>query len=220
MIDHLLAYLAPHLFCGCGQTGPLLCESCKENITDSAISHCLLCSRPASHDLCSEHREYVAGAFCGNERRGTLERLIDAYKFEYAKAAAVPLADILLARLPQLPADTIIVPVPTIAPHIRQRGYDHTMLLARRVARCRRYRAVPLLGRRTNSVQRDATRVVRERQATEAFRALGPVDPRRPYLLIDDVATTGATLRAAVQVLRDAGAVTIYVAAVARQPLD
>lgn len=220
MIDRLLATLAPHLCCGCGQTGSLLCESCKYDIIETPVLTCVLCNRSAVCDLCLVHRELIAGAFCGGERRDALERLIDVYKFEYAQAAAVPLAEVLLARLPQLPADTVIVPIPTIAPHVRQRGYDHTLRLARVLARQRKYTVTSLLTRQTNTAQRDTTRAVRERQAKEAFCVRRTVDADRPYLLLDDVATTGATLRAAVEVLRAAGAKIIYVGVVARQPLD
>ena len=157
---------------------------------------------------------------CGGVRQGALETLIDLYKFEYAKAAAGPLADILLAHLPQLPRETVVVPIPTITAHIRQRGYDHALLLGRQVARRRGYRVVPLIARQTNTVQRDAPAKLRERQAREAFQLTRPPESSVPYLVIDDVATSGASLRAAVQLLRDAGAETVYVAAVARQPLD
>lgn len=220
MINKLLAYIAPHLCCGCGYVGTLLCDSCIENIVETPIDWCAVCSRPASASVCSEHRTSIAIAACGGVRDGALEQLIDLYKFEYAKAAARPLASLILARLPVLPSETVVVPIPTIAPHIRQRGYDQTLLLAREIARRRDYRVTPVLQRRANSVQRDASRQVRERQAAAAFMMSTSLDPSLPYLLVDDVATTGATLRAGVRALRQAGAATVYVAVAARQPLD
>jgi ComF family protein len=153
-------------------------------------------------------------------RAAVLEKLINAYKFENAIAAHRFLGDLLLARLPDLPANVVIVPVPTINSHIRQRGYDHMRLIAKYVARRRGVRSASLLRRRTTTRQRDASRADRERQATEAYIVAGRIDPAVPYLIIDDVATTGATLRHAARVLREAGAETIWVAAVARQPLD
>ena len=220
MIDTLLAHLAPHLCCGCGEIGVLLCGSCKEDIVETPVLQCVVCTRPAQGFICQAHRTTIQAAACGGVRQGALERLIDLYKFEYAKAAAGPLADILLTHLPLLPCETIVVPIPTIAAHIRQRGYDHALLLARQVARRRGHRVLPLIARQTNTIQRDAPARLRERQARQAFRLARPLDPAPPYLVIDDVATSGASLRAAVQLLRDAGAETVYVAAVARQPLD
>ena len=220
MIDTLLSYIAPHLCYGCGQTGTVLCDSCMNNIDNEQLGQCIVCPRPARRHLCSKHVGMIDDGWYGAMRVGVVEQLIDAYKFENVKAAATPLTQILLVNLPALPDRTVIVPIPTIASHIRQRGYDHMSLVARDVVRIRKLTLIPLLQRNTSTTQRDADRRLREKQAQEAFRVVGDIDPDRPYLIIDDIATTGATLRHAAETLRRAGARTIWVAAVARQPLD
>lgn len=158
--------------------------------------------------------------WCVGERSGGLEALINQFKFEYAEAAYVPLGDILLATLPQLPSDTVVVPIPTVRAHIRQRGYDHTLLMARYIAEKRGLTLDQALRRRTTTVQRGANRKTRIAQAKEAFEVIGSVKKDTPYLLIDDVVTTGSTLQYAARALKDAGAATIWAAAAARQPLD
>ena len=220
MIDTLLSFIAPHLCLGCGQTGLLMCQSCKENIVDEASERCIACERQTGRYLCNGHADVIEYAWYVARRADALEWLIDAYKFENARTAYRPLGDLLNARLPDLSPGVIVVPVPTIAAHIRQRGYDHVLLVARRVAALRGLRVAPLLTRRTNTKQRDASRAERERQAREAFNVRGVIDPHATYLVIDDVATTGATLRAAARELRQAGAQHVWVAAIARQPLD
>ncbi|MNH40046.1 DNA utilization protein GntX [compost metagenome] len=65
--------------------------------------------------------------------------------------------------------------------------------------------------------QRDANRAVRAAQAKRAFKARSSTDSHC-YLLIDDVVTTGATIKYAAKALRDAGAKDVWVAAIARQP--
>lgn len=220
MIDTLLATLAPHLCFGCGQTGTLMCDSCKNDIENETTGHCVVCERVAHDYLCRNHQGLIDEGWCGAVRTGVIEQLIDAYKFENVKAAATPLAEVLLEHLPSLPSDTVVVPIPTIPRHIRQRGYDHALLIARVIARRRKLALVPLLRRNTATTQRDASRRLREKQAEVAFKVVGRLDPRKQYLIIDDIATTGATLRHAARVLRRAGARTVWVAAVARQPLD
>ena len=220
MLDSLLSLLAPHLCFGCGETDMLICPSCNENIINEPSAHCIICEQPAGTYLCNGHASSIQQGWYVAQRQGSVQELIDAYKFENARAAYRPLADLLHARLPELPTDTIIVPIPTINSHIRQRGYDHTLLIARSLARRRGLAVVPLLRRQTNTKQRDATRRQREQQAKTAFHVKGAVDETPPYLLIDDIATTGATLRHAAKQLRAAGAKTIWVAVIARQPLD
>ena len=220
MIDSLLAYIAPHLCYGCGQIGTLMCDSCKDHIDTEEMGRCLVCERATHRYLCHGHGEVIDRGWYGAMRTGIIEQLIDAYKFENVKAAAMPLAEVLLEQLPSLPVQTVLVPVPTIPKHIRQRGYDHTLLIAQIIARRRRLTLAPLLQRKTTTSQRDANRRLREKQAQEAFAVTAQLDPEKVYLIIDDVATTGATLRHAARVLHQAGAQTVWVAAVARQPLD
>lgn len=190
------------------------------DIINDEPERCIVCERQAGHYLCKGHDSVIERGWYVAQRTGPLERLIDAYKFENAKAAYVPLGELLLSRLPVLPSETIIVSIPTIARHVRQRGYDHMMLISRLVARRRAVPLVPLLRRQTTTTQRDAGRREREHQASEAFVVSRAIDPDAIYLLVDDVATTGATLRHAAQALRKAGARTVWVAAIARQPLD
>ena len=151
------------------------------------------------------------------ERTEVLLRLNDAYKFERAKACHKPLADLLVTRLPDLPAETIVVPIPTIPSHIRQRGYDHTLLIARRVAKGLNLTLDPVLERKTNALQRGASRRERIAQAKQAFKLASPCLPDRPYLLVDDVVTTSSTLKYAAQLLRDSGASEVWVGVIARQ---
>lgn len=221
MIDTLLGILAPHHCYGCDRIGTLLCVNCNYDIIMEPYDGCLACGRPAGmNGRCKRCRLPYQRAWCAAERSGVIERVINAYKFSRVKAAHVPLADLLHTVIGELPPDTRIVPIPTIPHHIRQRGYDHIKLIARRLARRRGLGVAPLLSRQTVSVQHEVGRAARLTQARQAFHVIGELDPAVPYLLVDDVVTTGATLRYAAEALHRAGAREIWVAAIARQPLD
>ncbi len=220
IVHKLLDVVVPHYCCSCGEIGSLLCESCKYDITSEHFSGCLLCGHATVASRCRACRSDIEQTWCVGERSGVLETLVDRYKFEYAEAAYMPLGDMLLSTLPDLPPETVIVPIPTVRSHIRQRGYDHTLLLARATATRCGVAHSQCLQRKTTSVQRGANRKTRIAQAKEAFTAKGALKPDVPYLLIDDVVTTGSTLRYAAKALKDAGAGTVWAAAIARQPLD
>ena len=182
------------------------------------FSRCLTCNTPVGiSGICSGCRPPYARSWCVGLREAELEQLIDAFKFDRLLAAADILTDLLDMKLPELPADVVIVPVPTIAPHIRVRGYDHSLLLAKKLAKKRGLVCSPLLGRATNTRQQGANRATRLKQAKQAFRAVKPI-PARTYLLIDDIVTTGATLKYATKTLLEAGVSEVWVAAVAHQP--
>lgn len=215
----LITVFAPHYCSSCGTIGGLLCDYCKYNIISEPYEACLLChklARPASN-LCNECRVPFTKAWSAGDRREGLRELIDRFKFERVRGAYLPLAELLDSTLPAFPAEVTVVPVPTIVPHVRVRGYDQTALVARRFARLRKLSYAPLLQRATNSVQRGANRKQRFQQAKEAFKVSSAYGI---CLVIDDITTTGATLTAAAQTLLDAGASEVWVAVLACQPIE
>lgn len=221
MIDTLLSHLAPHYCCGCDQIGSVICDNCKYNITSESFNVCLACGKNLINGMaCNECKLPYSHSWCVGERLGVLRRAIGEYKFQHKRAACKDLGDMITAILPDLPPKTVIVPVPTIAAHIRERGFDHTYFLARHVAKREAVTVSRLIKRMTSTKQRDADRKTRIRQAKEAFQVDEALSADIPYLLLDDIVTTGATVRYAAEALRRAGARRVWVVAIARQPLD
>jgi ComF family protein len=219
MINSLLAYVAPHYCCGCGKIGSALCDNCKYNITFDVYDVCINCGKPAGRNgICKKCSLPYEKAWCVGERNDVLEKLINNYKFHYVKDSYKALADLLLASLDDLPKETMIVPIPTVNSHIRQRGYDHMKLIANDVAKQKKVQSSPLLKRLTHTKQRDASRSKRRQQAKEAFFVKEKLSPDIPYLIVDDVVTTGATMYYAAKALKNAGARKVWIAAIARQP--
>jgi len=221
MIDKMLAVVAPHLCSGCGKTGTLLCGHCKYDISRDEYSGCVLCERPSFKGICDFHKMPYQQVWVVGERKDTLQRLIDGFKFQNIKAAAKDLAILLDEHLPVLTEDTLVIPIPTAPAHIRERGYDHALLVAQHFTDLRK---LPLerkvLGRKSMASQKSANKKQRIEQSASAFTLIGTIDPRKHYLLVDDIITTGSTIESAARLLREAGAVSISVAVIARQPLD
>lgn len=222
MIDTGIAFLAPHLCSGCGKEGLLLCGSCKNDIMDETFLLCVACGvgLPGTNGICQKCDVPYDRAWCVADRRDHLRRLIGNFKFTNAKSAYKPLADLLDSHLPELPGNTIIVPIPTVSSHIRQRGYDHMLLVARQFGKLRKTPLDTGLYRTNTTQQRSASREQRINQAKTAFACKRSLDPAKIYLLVDDVVTTGATIKYAAQTLKDNGATSVWVASISRQPLD
>lgn len=221
MLDKILSFLAPHYCCGCGKIGSLLCHNCINDIIDDDEVVCISCCRPTVGDnLCKICHTSYERAWLVGKRSGVLQRLIGLYKFQRSRAGYKDLGDLLLARLPDLPPETIIVPIPTVSSHVRERGYDHMLLIAKYVAKKRHLELARVLRRQTNTKQRQSGARQRDKQARAAFTIDSALDKNKNYLLIDDVVTTGATLKYASKVLIDAGAKHVWVAAIARQTID
>lgn len=112
----------------------------------------------------------------------------------------------------------MVVPMPLSAQRLSERGYNQSLLLAHSLA-SKGVRADLLLRMRHTPPQRDMTRDQRLKSLRGAFEVdpLRAADLRgRRAILVDDVMTTGATLRAAARELRQAGVTHITALVVAR----
>lgn len=182
--------------CGAGPTGSRVCPECV--VLDSTPRAC------------------TTGASV--EYSGDIRRVVSAFKFRSRRRAAVSLAERLvrdILRDPSSPRFDVVTWAPTSRRRSGGRGYDQSELLARIVARrlslpCRR-----LLERERGGAQAGRSRA--ERLHGPVFRAR-PMKRPLDILVIDDVVTTGATLRAAAHALQLAGASDVHLRAVASTP--
>jgi len=222
MIEALMQKVAPHPCFGCGKIGTPLCHNCKNNITTEPFVGCFLCGNISPEGLCAQHDVPICKAWVVSERRKVLRRVINAYKFENMKAAGRSLVDLLDDTLPLLPTHTVIVPIPTASSHVRQRGYDHLDILARLLSQTREMPAIHLLQRSSAKTQHTLNKRERQQEAVGAFHVnkSSIIDLDTPLLILDDIITTGSTVTSAARVLANAGYRTIFVAALAYQPLD
>ncbi len=208
-----LDLIAPHSCRGCGRLGDVLCDRCK--------NHIILCQNNTL--LSQKSQKDLPPVFYIGERKGLLAALIHDFKYHSVRAIGVKLAELLDNSLPcDLPKDSVIVPLPTSTKHIRERGFDHTVFIAKRLAKLRHIKTENLLLRAKNTVQVGADKTTRITQANSAY-IINPrlkIDPSKTYLLLDDVWTTGASMRAALKKLREAGAKNFIIVLLAVSRLD
>jgi predicted amidophosphoribosyltransferase len=147
--------------------------------------------------------------------RGVGRELVARVKYRNARAVVPWLAAAMAeaARAHGLEASAVCW-APTTGHHRRARGFDPAEILARAVARELGLRCARLLDRRPGPPQTGLT---------AAARRVGPHFVARRgapsrVLLVDDVATTGATLAAAAAALRLAGARHVVAVTAARTP--
>lgn len=180
---------------------------------------CVVCHQSTVDDnLCQSHHLPYSRLWCVAGRKGALALALDAYKFQRSRFGHRVLAELLDDRLPELPPETVVVPVTTAPKNVRTRGYDHIELISQHFAKLRNLDMSKLLIRKSNATQHFAKNLAERRsQATEFFEFRGEADKKRPHLLIDDIFTTGSTIGAAAKCLVDAGASDIWVAIIARQ---
>jgi ComF family protein len=152
-----------------------------------------------------------------------LDKVVQALKFARLDYLGPHLAQALVDELgTALSSFDRVVPVPLHWRRQLTRGYNQAERIARPMASllglpCR----LDLRRRRATPPQTSLGRDSRRENLRGVFSVPRPARVRgRRILLVDDVATTGATLDAAADVLRTAGATAVVAVVAARTPLE
>lgn len=187
---------------GCDRVGPPLCRLCRFALVAPA-------AMPRSDDV------VAAVPFAGRARDVLL-----GFKYRNRRQIAGHLAGLLVNRLLRTGIDAHAIDVVTWAPTSRarrhRRGFDQAEAVAHRVALqlgvpCRR-----LLEREGRGAPQTGMARI-ERLHGPTFR-VSPAAVGQRVLVVDDVVTTGSTLRSAAVALRSAGAAGVQRAAIAVTP--
>src|SRR4051812_43216851 len=195
------AVAAPPLCVACRRppprAGDRLCPSCRAALPWLRGARCPRCALPAPCGArCPMAGSAVARAWTPVAFEGPARGLVHALKFRGALAVADLMAAQMVATAPPgLLAEGVgLVPVPTPAGRRRRRGFDHSARLAAAVAARTGLEVVACLRRAGPAPpQAGARRAERLADGRVHVEVGGPV-PRRA-VLVDDVHTTGATLR-------------------------
>jgi ComF family protein len=112
----------------------------------------------------------------------------------------------------------LVVPVPMSPERASARGYNQAAQLARPIALYFGYPYLPQAVRkiRNTSSQVGLTLEQRRKNVAGAFAAQAELVSGKVVLVVDDVATSGATLNACAQTLKEAGAREVYCLTLAR----
>jgi ComF family protein len=166
----------------------------------------------------------LVGAFAAASYDGTAAVLVRALKYGRWRSVAVPMADAMIAAgrnaVARLGGDAppVVVPVPLSTSRLRERGFNQAEVLAVRIADPLGLPVASLLDRAPGRHRQAGAGIVRRRDNVQGsfFLSSEPTEGSRSALLVDDVLTTGATVRACVDVLAEAGFLRIAALTFAR----
>jgi ComF family protein len=178
---------------------------------------CVTCWDQLERPLDGAAHGVVAATLYGPVSR----KLVLAFKHGGCIALAPMLARMIVARLPDLPGDWLVVPVPLHRGRLCRRGYNQSALLAREMARATgQHLLVDALHRRRPTPSLGG---LGRQQRAAALAGAIVAPPRRAAMLagrnvvlVDDVLTSGATTQACAAALRHAGVRQVIVATFAQ----
>lgn len=236
-MQKLLSGLADLLFpprcaiCGTGMHIDGLCDACLAQVSFIGRPICPVCGLPYPVEegvdhLCSDCINHI-----GDGQHFSIARSVGIYKnnilelihkFKYEKRLSVGrlLGSMMTARagnLFDMRGYDVIIPVPLHRERLRHRGFNQSLFLAREIAGCF---DLPVDFESLKRVRDTGPQVSlggdeRRDNVRGAFEAADSIRGKK-VLLIDDVLTTGSTVRECAEALRGKGALEVAVYTAAR----
>lgn len=204
----ILETLFPAFCLGCRREGTFLCGECLAGVPkeEQKFIRDVGCFALDGLIACSPY-----------EDGGLLARLIHALKYEFIEDLALPLGGLMAAALPDSLGELTLCPVPLHPKRFRWRGFNQSELLAKVVSQKNGIPVASILERTSfKKPQMELSRTERLTNVYDAFRVKADVSGMAHVILLDDVATTFATLEACASTLKRAGVPKVTAIVLAR----
>lgn len=214
----------PRCVC-CQKPGALLCPSCHQTLLNQTPpTVCPICSRPAidgfTHPKCQNKlRTPIDRAVCSFPYSGPASALITHLKYKKARVLVSTITTLLIHDLNErgisLGEESLIIPVPLHPFRKIERGFNQAELIAKPLAEAFHLTYSPQsLARIKNTLpQVSLKKDKRLENIRGAFAVRPEAEPLlkdKDVILVDDVFTTGATLRECGRTLKKAGVRWVY----------
>jgi ComF family protein len=208
---------------GCRMVGSWLCDRCRQRVRHLEEPICRRCGAEVESVRrqcgCRGRLRALSRLRSAVAYEGPIELAVQRFKYQGWRRLAGPLALLLAERLVvEGLAAPWAVAVPLHPLRLRQRGFNQAELLAREL-RARLALGKPpgdLVRVRATPPQVGHDRRWRLENVSGAFAWRGAALSGQSLLLVDDVATTGATLEACAAALRASGSGPVIGVSVAR----
>jgi len=223
--ESALDLLFPPRCVGCGRGGALICSRCLSTLQYLTPPLCQRCGLPLAAGArcpdCESDPPQIDGIRSLSPYDGVMRQAILQLKYENVRALASPLAQLMWKYQQSQPLSAdVLMPVPLHPRRLRSRGYNQSALLAKELGRLASLPVVEdsLVRRRNTSPQaRTASVEDRRRNVAGAFACSDRRGAGKHIIVIDDVCTSGATLKVCAAALKAAGAASVWGLTLARE---
>lgn len=209
----------------CGQFSEDICPKCLLDIPKIRMNVCPGCERIIdNNNFCPKCRSQFHPIkkliHLGDFDNPVLHKAICGLKYNERKHIAATLGAILANRIKDTRFDfDVLVPIPIHKSRLRKRGYNQSEEIVIAIAQVtQKPILLNLIKIKETEPQASLNKVQREKNVIGCFAVINSSEfAGKNVLLIDDVITTGTTLKTAGEVLKRVGAKKIFAATLARE---
>lgn len=217
--DCFFDFVFPKFCVVCGREGAFLCRRCRRDLP-GALQICPGCTRPSiyglTHDYCQSRRGPAGLIAVFDYKNEAVKKVVEAIKFGFNRE----LVNEVLAgwKLPKKLAGAVVVPIPLHFRRENWRGFNQAELIARRMVGKQPLVKALVRVRATSQQARTMSRQARAENIKGAFglSSEGKGLAGKKVILVDDVFTSGVTMRECAGVLKGAGVEEIWGLVLAR----
>lgn len=223
--EFLLELVFPKACLVCSKEDPAwICTSCHLALTPKTLRSCPMCLATAEPFLCSPCRSTTSLSsltYCFSYEDKRIARLIHALKYQNIQALSQFFAQKIFQTISYYPFnnDWVIVPVPLHWQRKNERGYNQSELIAQELSPLVQLEVETQALIRTHytKTQTKFSKEERKKNLLESFAVKFPEKIKnKNILLLDDVATTLATLETCAETLKKSGAQNVWAVTIAR----
>lgn len=221
--------LFPKFCLGCGFLGAYICTNCKKKLSYINQDICLYCGKGSlygfTHPGCRREKG-VDGLLSIFYYNNFLKAIIKNIKYRLAtdvwKELCLVIEPDKLSKIKiykeVIGGDFYIEPVPLHANKLRMRGFNQAKIIALFFNQFIKLTLSSYLLRQKDTLAQAQMKKNKDRylNTLSAFKALGRDVKSKKFILVDDVITTGSTLKEAARTLKEAGANSVYVLTLAK----
>lgn len=226
-----LDFIFPKKCVGCRRFGDFLCADCFSKISYNQNFQCPVCLKGSvngfTHPVC-EGKYSIDGVISAVVYNGVARKLIRQFKYKpHVSKLSEIISEIMNEGLAQNEGlynfveqfEPVIIPIPLSPGRLRERGYNHAEIIGNHVAKYFHLKMEPKILIRIKDTRPQYKLNKRERleNVQGAFGIAKNAKIPNSAILIDDVATTFATLKEAAKVLKSAGAKRVLGVTFARE---
>jgi ComF family protein len=218
----------------CGAADHWFCPDCLSRVKILEQQFCPWCEKIEIPEgrLCASCKEKRESPLDGllqsvSYENPPIKKMIFALKYRFIRELSFPLADIIMRAALQndIPIPDCIVPIPLHPRRLRWRGFNQAELLAEKFSEelvpFFKIKVLDILERKKHKKPQMEIKKYRDRLESVngifSLKAGSPSLKNKRILLIDDIATTGATLQECARVLKENGAKKVFAVVISRQ---